>query len=123
MRGKSIVYISPQDLDAKIKSHAELVMIDVRRDFNDKFLGYINGSISLPFERFMVRIGEAADSLAGFKEVPVVIIGIRDENEIFSAYKALKARGFADVRVLDNGITQWLRAGLPTVRPYVPQND
>ena len=111
------------DLDLKIKSHAEMVMIDLRTDYNDKFLGFINGTVSLPFAKFMNKIVNDADALAGFKQVPIVLIGIRDEKEIFLAYKALKERGFSDVCVLDNGITEWLRAKLPTVRPYVPKND
>ena len=122
MRGKDVIYVSPKDLDAKIKSHADLVMIDVREEFNDPILGYVNGSISLPYDRFMAKIAKDADSLAGFKEVPVVIIGERDENEVYYAYKMLKERGFTDVCILDKGVTQWLRDGLPTVRPHAPKD-
>ena len=123
IRGKSVAYIAPKDLDLKIKSHAEMVMIDLRTDYNDRVLGFINGTVSLPFAKFMNKIVNDADALAGFKQVPIVLIGIRDEKEIFLAYKALNERGFSDVCVLDNGITEWLRAKLPTVRPYVPKND
>lgn len=122
LRGRGIAYVSPKTLDEKIKSHADLVMIDIREDFNDKIVGYINGSISLPYDKFMAKIAKDADSLAGFKDVPVVIVGLRDENESFYAYKTLKQRGFDDVSILDKGITQWLRDGLPTVRPYAPKD-
>lgn len=122
LRGK-VSYIDPKDLDEKIKAHEDLLMIDIRPDFNDKMLGYINGSVSLPFETFMHRIAETADDLAGFKNVPVVIIGLRDENKVFLAYKTLKNKGFVNVSILNYGITQWLRVGLPTVRPHVQKDS
>ena len=118
LRGK-VDYIDPKDLDARLKAREDLLMIDIRQEFNDKMLGYINGSVSLPFETFLTRIAQTADELAGFKEVPVVIIGLRDENDVFRAYQCLKNKGFKHVSILKYGITQWLRVGLPTVRPHV----
>ena len=32
-------------------------------------------------------LSETADRLAGFKETPIVIIGLRDENKVFLAYR------------------------------------
>ena len=120
LRGKAD-YIDPKDLDARLKAHEDMLMIDIRKEFNDPMLGYINGSVSLPFDRFLSRIAQTADELAGFKDVPVVIIGLRDENDVFRAYQCLKNKGFKKVSILNYGITQWLRVGLPTVRLHVEE--
>lgn len=120
MRGKGVVYIEPDALEKQMSSKKDMLMIDLRSsvDFYGMF-GHIDGAINLPFEAFMVRINETADKLSGFKETPVVIIGVRDENEVFKAYTLLKQRGFSDVSILNYGISRWLKRGLPTVERNV----
>ena len=120
MRGKGVVYIEPEDLEKRIGEKQDMLMIDLRSsvDFYGIF-GHIDGAINLPFEAFMARIVETADRLAGFKETPVVIIGIHDEKEVFKAYTVLKQKGFSDVSILNYGISRWLRRGLPTVERNV----
>lgn len=97
-----------------------MLLIDIRSpsEFYNMF-GHIDGAINLPFAEFMIRINETADRLAGFKEIPVVIIGLRDENSVFKAYRILKQKGFSDVSILNYGISRWLRQGLPTVERNV----
>mgnify|MGYP000460809326 CR=1 FL=1 len=116
MRRGNVIYIEPKDLERKIAEGTDLLMIDIRpeSDFYDMF-GHIEGALNLPFEQFMVRLNETADRLAGFRETPVVLIGLRDENKVFLAYQAMKQKGFSDVSILNYGISQWLRQGLPTV--------
>ena len=120
MRGKDVVYIEPQALEKRMSEKKDMLMVDLRSsvEFYGMF-GHIDGAINLPFEAFMVRIAETADRLAGFKETPVVLIGLRDENEVFKAYTTLKQKGFSDVSILNYGISRWLRLGLPTVERNV----
>lgn len=120
MRGKGVVYIEPEALEKRMSEKKDMLMIDLRSsvDFYGMF-GHIDGAINLPFEAFMVRINETADRLAGFKETPVVIIGLRDENEVFKAYMILKQKGFSDVSILNYGISRWLKRNLPTVERNV----
>lgn len=120
MRGEGVVYIDPKDLEKKISDKTDMLMIDIRPsvDFYDMF-GHIDNAVNLPFEQFMVRLNETDGQLAGFRETPVVIIGLRDENRVFVAYQALKSKGFQDVSILNYGISQWLRQGLPTVERNV----
>ena len=93
MRGKDVVYIEPQALEKRMSEKKDMLMVDLRSsvEFYGMF-GHIDGAINLPFEAFMVRIAETADRLAGFKETPVVLIGLRDENEVFKAYTTLNLR-------------------------------
>ena len=120
LRGKDVVYIKPEVLEKQMSEKKDMLMIDLRSsvDFYGMF-GHIDGAIKLPFEAFMNRINETADKLAGFKETPIVIIGLRDEQEVFKAYTVLKQKGFSDVSILDNGISQWLRRAFPTVERNV----
>ena len=116
LRGRDVVYIDPKVLQEKMAKKEDMLLIDIRTpsEFYNMF-GHIDGAINLPFKEFMIRINETADRLAGFKTIPIVIIGLRDENSVFKAYQNLKQKGFADVSILNYGVSQWLRQGLPTV--------
>lgn len=120
MRGKDVVYIEPEALKKRMDEKEDLLMIDLRSsvDFYGMF-GHIDGAINLPFEAFMNRINETADKLAGFKETPIVIVGLRDESEVFKAYTVLKQKKFTNVSILNYGISRWLRHGLTTVERNV----
>ncbi len=116
LRGKEVLYIEPKLLEEYLSKKKDMLLIDIRpkADFYDMF-GHIDKAINLPFNEFMKRINDVADSLAGFKETPIVLIGLRDEQKVFLAYKLLKQKGFVDVNILNYGLSQWLRQGLPTV--------
>ena len=120
MRGKGVVYIEPEALEKQMSEKKDMLMIDIRSstEFYNMF-GHIDGAINLPFEIFMIRITETADKLAGFKETPIVIIGLRDESDVFKAYTVLKQKGFMDVSILNYGVSRWLRRGFPTVERNV----
>ena len=120
LRGRDVVYIDPKVLQEKMAKKEDMLLIDIRTpsEFYNMF-GHIDGAINLPFKEFMIRINETADRLAGFKNIPVVIIGLRDENNVFKAYQNLKRKGFSDVSILNYGVSQWLRQGLPTVERNV----
>ena len=120
LRGRDVIYIEPKTLAEYISQKKDMLLIDIRTssEFYNMF-GHIDGAINLPFAQFMIRINETADRLAGFKETPIVIIGLRDENSVSKAYKILKQKGFTDVSILNYGVSRWLRQGLPTVERNV----
>lgn len=120
LRGRDVIYIEPKALEEQMAQKKDMLLIDIRSpsEFYNMF-GHIDSAINLPFAEFMIRINETADRLAGFKEIPVVIIGLRDENSVFKAYQILKQKGFSDVSILNYGISRWLRQGLPTVERNV----
>ncbi len=120
MRGSGVIYIEPKTLEEHMAKKKDMLLIDLRTpsEFYNMF-GHIDGAINLPFKEFMIRINETADRLAGFKETPIVLIGLRDENSVFKAYQALKQKGFTDICILNYGISRWLRQGLPTVERNV----
>ena len=120
LRGRNVAYIEPKDLEKKLSAKEDLLLIDLRTqgEFYNMF-GHIDHAINLPFGEFMIRISETADRLAGFKDTPVVLTGLRDENSVFKAYCILKQKGFANVAILNYGVSNWLRQGLPTVERNV----
>lgn len=119
IRGKNVVFISPRDLEKNMKNK-DLLIIDVRSksEFYGLF-GHVDGAINMPCAELKLRLAETADRLAGFKQTPVVIVGLRDEKAVYDACDALKQSGFSDVALLDKGLAGWLRAGLPTVERNV----
>lgn len=120
MRGKGVTYVEAEVLEKQISEKKDMLMIDIRSSVNFYgMFGHIDKAVNLPFEALMHRINETADRLAGFKETPIVIIGERDENEVFEAYTALKQKGFTDVSILNYGLSRWLRRGFPTVERNV----
>ena len=92
LRGRNVIYIDPKDLEKQMSEKKDMLLIDIRdsSEFYNMF-GHIDGAINLPFKEFMIRINETADRLAGFKETPIVIIGLRDENSVFKLRKNLSA--------------------------------
>ena len=119
IRGKNAVFIPPRDLEKRMKDK-DLLVIDIRskNDFCDLF-GHIDRAVNLPCDELKLRLAETADRLAGFKEISVVVVGLRDEKAVYDAYDALKQSGFSDIAILDKGLAGWLRAGLPTVERNV----
>ncbi len=119
IRGKNAAFVAPADLEKKIKSD-DLLVIDIR-DKNEFYnlYGHIDRAVNLPCDELKLKLAETADRLAGFKETPVVVVGLRDEKAVYDAYDALKQSGFADVAILEKGLAGWLRAGLPTVERNV----
>lgn len=119
IRGKNAVFVAPADLEKKIKSD-DLLVIDIRdkAEFYNLY-GHIDRAVNLPCDELKLKLAENADRLAGFKETPVVVVGLRDEKAVYDAYDVLKQSGFADVAILEKGLAGWLRAGLPTVERNV----
>lgn len=119
-RGKDVAYLPVETLAKQMAEKRDMLLIDIRtpQEFYNMF-GHIDTAINLPFETFAVRLNETADRLVGFKQTPVVVIGLRDENAVFKAYKLLKRKGFEHAAILDNGVSQWLRRGFPTVERNV----
>lgn len=119
-RGRNIVFKTPRELDADLKAKKDFLLIDIRSevDFYGMF-GHIDGAVNLPYGVFRARLTQTADSLADFKDTPVVLTGLSQEKELYDAADALKAKGFSNVALLDKSIAGWLNAGFPSVERNV----
>ncbi|HFD81498.1 MAG TPA: sulfurtransferase [Gammaproteobacteria bacterium] len=101
-----------QDLGRRLAEEREMLLLDVRtaQDFNGE-QGHIEGARNIPLEELPQRLDELADHI----EKPVAIV-CRTDRRSAKAALLLAEEGFADVHVVRNGMTGWIRAGLPVVR-------
>jgi uncharacterized membrane protein YdjX (TVP38/TMEM64 family)/rhodanese-related sulfurtransferase len=105
--------IDTEDFRQRRDTLKDLLVLDVRtaEDFVGE-QGHIEGAVNIPVEELQQRIAELGNHL----EHPVVIV-CRTDKRSAKAALLLAEEGFADVHVVRGGMTKWLEAGLPVVRP------
>ncbi len=102
----SVPQITPADLSASL-SHDAVTLLDVRND-NEWASGHIAGARHVP----LGRLSEALDSIPRTR--PIVVQCHAGSRSSIGA-SLLRARGVDRVANLIGGISEWQRAGLPTV--------
>lgn len=97
----------------KLKQHLDggedLLLLDVRTA--EDFVGdqrYIDGAVNIPLEDLAARMDDILDRM----ERPVAVI-CRTDRRSAKAAQILARSGFADVRVVRGGMTDWLKNGYP----------
>ncbi|MEN8212881.1 MAG: VTT domain-containing protein [Pseudomonadota bacterium] len=96
-------------LNQRLQSESELLLLDVRsRDDFVGELGHIGGARNIPLEELELHL----DELAPYAEKPVALICTTDHRSRKAAM-ILAENGFADVHVVNGGMTQWNKDGLP----------
>jgi rhodanese-related sulfurtransferase len=73
--------------------------------------GHIEGALNIQLEDLPQRLGELED----YRQHPVAIV-CRTDMRSAEAARLLVKSGFADVQVVRNGMTGWLKAGFPVTR-------
>ena len=100
-------YITPEELHTELEEGEDLVLIDMRNDYEAK-VGRFRGAVTLPVRNFREIPGKMSD-LEQYKHRNVVTYctgGIRCEKA--SAF--LKDHGFTNVRQLEGGIVRYCEA-------------
>ena len=87
--------ITASELKARL-ADPELLLLDVRSE-PEFIVSHIDGSVNVPVEDLVARVGEVDRS----KEIVVIC---RVGKRAYRAYLALKARGFDRVEILDGGM-------------------
>jgi len=87
------------------------VVIDIREP-DEHLTGVAAGARLLPMSRLAARIGEIPTD----PSQPVLLI-CRTQNRSSATLKALRERGYAHVRYVDGGMSEWARRGWPMVTP------
>ncbi len=100
-----------QALKARLAAGEEVLVLDVRTaaDYAGDS-GHIPGARNLPLEGLPQHITE----LGEFLETPIAVVCSTDKRSI-QAERLLAGQGFADVHVVEGGMTAWARAGLAVV--------
>ncbi|MEO8656715.1 MAG: rhodanese-like domain-containing protein [Ramlibacter sp.] len=88
-----------------------VVLIDVREP-PEHATGVAAGARLLPMSQLSARVGEIPlDS-----KKPVYLI-CNTQNRSSATLRALRQRGYAHVRYVDGGMSEWARRGWPMVKP------
>lgn len=91
-------------------NQGKVLLVDVREEA-EFAKGHMRDAKNIPLKQLAERLGE----LDKFKAKPVIVVcesGVRSSK----ASGQLKGAGFADVHILEGGMTAWQAQGLPTVK-------
>jgi len=99
-------------LKAGLDAGGPLLVLDVRTagDFDGE-QGHIRGALNLPLEELPERLADLGDD----PERPIVLV-CRTDRRSAKAAVLLAERGFAQVQVVQGGMTAWIEHGWPVER-------
>ena len=94
----------------RLVNKGNAVVIDLR-DKNEYTTGHIAGAVSFPYTSYASR----GDELNTYKDRPVILVCKIGQHSSALGSKLIKA-GFADMKRLSGGMTEWVGAGLPVIK-------
>ena len=112
LRKKPAGTLSAVELKRRLEKGEDILVLDVRSSseyMGD--LGHIAGSRNIPVENLLQRM----DELKAYQQHLIAIVCRTDHRSMKAAQMLTKA-GFSDVTVLQGGMVQWNRSGLPVNR-------
>jgi rhodanese-related sulfurtransferase len=87
------------------------VLIDIREP-NEHATGVARGAHLLP----MSQLGQRLAEIPADPNQPVLLV-CNTQNRSSRTLKALRERGFGNVRFVEGGMSEWVRRGWPVVKP------
>jgi rhodanese-related sulfurtransferase len=87
------------------------VLIDIREP-SEHATGVAQGALLLPMRQLGARLGEIPTDPGK----PVLLI-CNTQNRSSATLRALRQRGYAHVRYVNGGMSEWARRGWPMVKP------
>ena len=103
--------LAVDELKRRLDAGEKLLLLDVRSaaDFAGE-KGHIAGALNIPLEELAARLGE----LESRREQPVLLVCTTDRRSSKAAAQ-LAAAGFAQVQVVQGGMSAWRERGWPVV--------
>ncbi len=95
----------------RLHEAGEAILIDIREP-DEHATGVAAGARLLPMSQLNRRVGEIPPG----GDQPVLLI-CRTQNRSAATLRALRRHGYAHVRFVDGGMSQWARRGWPMVPP------
>jgi len=95
----------------RLHEAGEAILIDIREP-DEHATGVAAGARLLPMSQINRRVGEIPPG--GDKRVLLIC---RTQNRSAATLRALRRHGYAHVRFVDGGMSQWARRGWPLVPP------
>jgi rhodanese-related sulfurtransferase len=87
------------------------ILIDIREP-NEHAMGVAKGAQLLPMRQLGARLAEIPTTT----DKPVLLI-CNTQNRSSATLSALRERGYAHVRYVQGGMSEWMRRGWPVVKP------
>jgi rhodanese-related sulfurtransferase len=87
------------------------VLIDIREP-NEHATGVARGARLLP----MSQLGQRLAEIPADPRQPVLLV-CNTQNRSSRTLKALRERGYGNVRFVEGGMSEWVRRGWPVVKP------
>lgn len=108
--GVAIAEISVRDLDQRLKSGAEVVLLDVR-EAEELEISVLPGVLAIP-------MGEVAGRISELDPTRETVVVCRSGARSGQVTEYLAAMGFRDVKNLTGGMNAWAREVDPSLRVY-----
>jgi rhodanese-related sulfurtransferase len=89
----------------------KVVLIDIREP-NEHATGVARGARLLP----MSQLGQRLTEIPADPNQPVLLV-CNTQNRSSRTLKALRERGYGNVRFVEGGMSEWARRGWPLVKP------
>lgn len=111
-----VPFINADEAKAMIDSEAEVLVLDVRTpgEFTGD-LGHIQGALNLDSSQLARKLDELGEQLAPYKD-HLIVITCRTHNRSPKAARILYQYGFRKMKILNNGMMGWNRAGYPVTK-------
>ncbi len=110
--------ITSDEFDILMKKNEAMVVVDVRmkEQFNNtakdtwRRIGNIHGAVNIPYD----TLKATPSLLKPLKDLPIIVYGFSDNDEVFESADLLSRQGYKDVSVLLGGIfnLRWKAANL-----------
>ena len=101
--------LSVEELKQRLDNEEELLVLDVRSA--EEFVGelrHIAGASNIPLGELAQKLAE----LTGYRQIPIMTL-CRTDKRSAKAARLLVQKGFADVHVIEGGMTDWNEKGYP----------
>jgi rhodanese-related sulfurtransferase len=105
--------ITIEELKRRLDARPGILVLDVRTaaDFVGE-QGHIRGALNLPLEDLPAQLADTESPLGEDLERPIALV-CRTDRRSAKAAALLARRGFAQVQVVQGGMTAWLAQGWP----------
>ena len=111
-----VPFIGPDEAKSLIDGNSDVLVLDVRTpgEFQGD-LGHIKGALNLDSAKLREKLVELGDQLEPYKDQPILIT-CRTHNRSPKAARVLYENGFRKMKILENGMMGWNRAGHPIAK-------
>ena len=108
-----VPFVSADEAKQLMDANKDVLVLDVRTpgEFTGD-LGHIDGALNLDSASLRQKLANLGEELEPYKDQPILIT-CRTHNRSPKAARVLYEKGFRQMKILENGMMGWNRAGYP----------